>query len=422
MIEGLLPWLGLQPPPVVPLASLAWTEVAYWQLPAAPDPTAPLALQNYLQDLARRGFDLQEQGVWIGSDWEEFASIGSTLPLSAASLTKMVTTLAALQRWGPRERYVTTVETAGEIIGGTLQGDLILRGGGDPLFVWEDAIAIAQALERLGITRVAGDLVVVGPFYLNFAEAEDPVAALEQALSARRWSAEIAAQFEAMDSQLPPPAIEIVGRPRRLSAAATLAGGRTLLAYESLPLVQILQQMNAYSNNAIAERLAVALGGGPAIARVARAATGMPAAEIQSIDGSGLGLENRLSPQAAAKLLPAIARELAGTSLTLADLFPIGGPTAFGTIAERSLPPGVVVKTGSLWRVSALAGAIPTVEWGWVYFAIVNQGTPIVPLREEQDRLLAALTRDWTLAPVSPQLPPARFGDPARVRLASSSQ
>ncbi len=368
---------------------------------------------DYLQGLTRRGFSPSEQGVWVGSDWDEFASARSRLPLSAASLTKIATTLAALERWGPNDRTVTAVEVTGEVVAGTVRGDLIVRGGGDPLFVWEDAIAIGQALNRAGIERVAGDLIVVGPFHLNFAD-EDPVVALQQALGAQRWSAEIARQFEEMDSVLPPPEIEIGGEALQ---KISLREGRRVLVYRSLSLAQILQQMNAYSNNVIAERLADRLGGGPEIARVARATAGITAAEIQLINGSGLGFENRISPRAATQMLSEISRQLEDTPLTVADLFPVGELNPIGTIAERDIPRGAAVKTGSLWRASALAGAIPTADRGWVYFAIVNQGTPIVPLREAQDRFLAALTRDWLLEPVPLQLAPIRFGDPARVQL-----
>ena len=418
MIGSLLAWLGWQAPPPAPLTSLAWAEVAALPVPIAPDPTAPQTLQQYLQALQRQGFAPSEQGVWIGSDWDEYASHQADLPLSAASLTKMATTLAALQRWGPDRRYVTRVEATGPIVaavnGGSLEGDLIVRGAGDPLLVWEDAIAIGQTLEQMGISRIAGDLVVVGPFEMNFDEEEaDPAADFGQALDAEQWPEEITTQFERMDSALPPPQIEISGRLRRGAAGVK---GRSLLTYESLSLAQILQQMNAFSNNAIAERLATELGGGAEISRVARTATDSPAVEVQLQNGSGLGFDNRLSARAAARLLPAIARELQGSGLTVADLFPVGELNQFGTIEERSLPRGAAVKTGSLWRASALAGAIPTQDRGWVYFAIVNQGTPIVPLRKEQDRLLAALTQDWALAPVSPQLPPVRFGDLGRVR------
>ncbi|MEO0948112.1 MAG: D-alanyl-D-alanine carboxypeptidase [Cyanobacteria bacterium J06641_5] len=416
MIGSLLAWLGWQAPPPVPLTSLDWAEVAAWPIPIAPDPAAPPAVRNYLQALQSAGFSPREQGVWVGSDWDEFASYQADLPLSAASLTKMATTLAALQRWGYDHRYVTSLETTGSIsAGGTLEGDLIVRGGGDPLLVWEDAIAIGQALGKMGIARVAGDLIVVGPFEMNFDDEEDadPAADFGQALDAEQWSEEITTQFARMESALPPPRIEISGRVRR---RATGVKGRSLLTYKSLSLAEILQQMNAYSNNVIAERLAAELGGGAAISRVARAATEAPASEVQLQNGSGLGFDNRLSARAAARLLPAIARELQGTDLTLADLFPVGELNQFGTIEERSLPRGAAVKTGSLWRASALAGAIPTEDRGWVYFAIVNQGTPIVPFRKAQDRLLAALTQNWELAPVPPQLPPVRFGDLERVQ------
>ncbi|MGD1851397.1 MAG: D-alanyl-D-alanine carboxypeptidase, partial [Cyanophyceae cyanobacterium] len=56
-----------------------------------------------------------------------------------------------------------------------LVGNLIVEGGGDPFFVWEEAIAVGQALNRLGIRQVTQDLVLTGQFNMNFLpDPQDP--------------------------------------------------------------------------------------------------------------------------------------------------------------------------------------------------------------------------------------------------------
>lgn len=93
-------------------------------------------------------------------------------PRLPASATKLVTAAAALMTLGPDHRFVTTVEAAGPVRGSRLRGDLILRGGADPVLA-TPAYARHVApdrprtpLERLaarvaasGITVVAGNLV-----------------------------------------------------------------------------------------------------------------------------------------------------------------------------------------------------------------------------------------------------------------------
>jgi serine-type D-Ala-D-Ala carboxypeptidase/endopeptidase (penicillin-binding protein 4) len=102
----------------------------------------------------------------------------------------------------------------------------------------------------------------------------------------------------------------------------------------------------------------------------------------------------------------------------VADLFPVAGRDQ-GTVEDRKLPKGAVVKTGTLWNVSALAGVIPTREHGPVWFAIMNKGENLDGFRNQQDLLLLALAKAYgtpaTLAPEFASHPiTERLGDPRR--------
>ena len=133
-----------------------------------PDPVAQTAVQQYVNEVAELGRDEEYHGVWLQSEAGMLAHHQGTVPLPAASLTKVATTLAALRAWGPTYQFVTLVDATGPIQDGVLRGDLIVQGGGDPFFVTEDALALRQSLQELGLRRVTGKLIISGNFFMNF--------------------------------------------------------------------------------------------------------------------------------------------------------------------------------------------------------------------------------------------------------------
>lgn len=83
------------------------------------------------------------------------------LGLNPASNVKLVTTAAALALLGPEHRYVTRVYVdKGALKGRVVDGDLYLKGGGDPSLVTGDLYQLASDLRALGITKVTGGLVL----------------------------------------------------------------------------------------------------------------------------------------------------------------------------------------------------------------------------------------------------------------------
>src|SRR5579862_4174125 len=65
------------------------------------------------------------------------ASLNADTPRSPASTIKLVTTFASLDLLGPTYTWHTRALFRGDLDNGTLQGDLILRGGGDPYMTLE---------------------------------------------------------------------------------------------------------------------------------------------------------------------------------------------------------------------------------------------------------------------------------------------
>lgn len=78
-----------------------------------------------------------------------------------ASTLKLFTTITGLDRLGPDYRWKTEVLIDGSLVGnGVVQGNLILKGYGDPSLKQSDLRDIALALKEKGIRRVTGKLLV----------------------------------------------------------------------------------------------------------------------------------------------------------------------------------------------------------------------------------------------------------------------
>jgi D-alanyl-D-alanine carboxypeptidase/D-alanyl-D-alanine-endopeptidase (penicillin-binding protein 4) len=374
------------------------------------DPVAKQAINIMISELKQAGFTNPNQGVWIQSQDGAIASGNlSSVPLPSASLTKIVTTLASLQTFGANHRFITSISQTGKIKGGVLNGDLIVHSENDPFFVWEDAIAIGNKLNKLGIKRVTGNLIVTGKFSMNYEpDLFESASYLRQAFDSSQWEGEVAEQYAKMPVGTAQPQLVISGNVQILSnpAATNITDRKLLIRHRSLPLWLILKNMNIYSNNEMAENLALQMGGAKQISEIAANASGVPLSEIRLINGSGLGQANQISPRATVGILMAVHNRAQMEGLTLADLFPMGNCNC-GTIEGRKIPQGAIVKTGTLSDVSALAGIVQT-QKGAIWFAIVNRGDGnIDTFHRAQDRLLQNLVANWG----TPKLPTAPFAE-----------
>jgi D-alanyl-D-alanine carboxypeptidase/D-alanyl-D-alanine-endopeptidase (penicillin-binding protein 4) len=76
-----------------------------------------------------------------------------------ASNAKLATSAAALEVLGPDHRFATTVSSPARRHGTTLDGDLFLKGTGDPTMLAADYDTLAKQMADSGVTRVRGRLV-----------------------------------------------------------------------------------------------------------------------------------------------------------------------------------------------------------------------------------------------------------------------
>jgi D-alanyl-D-alanine carboxypeptidase/D-alanyl-D-alanine-endopeptidase (penicillin-binding protein 4) len=81
-------------------------------------------------------------------------------PVNPASIMKLVTTYAALDLLGPAFTWTTPVYVDGPVRGGALEGNLYIRGQGDPKLVLERLWLLLRRVRALGIERIDGDIVL----------------------------------------------------------------------------------------------------------------------------------------------------------------------------------------------------------------------------------------------------------------------
>ena len=81
-------------------------------------------------------------------------------PMNPASVMKLVTTYAALDLLGPAYTWSTPVYVDGSIRDGTLHGNVVIVGQGDPKLVVERLWLLLRRLQGLGIDHIHGDIIL----------------------------------------------------------------------------------------------------------------------------------------------------------------------------------------------------------------------------------------------------------------------
>ncbi len=382
-------------------------------------------------------------------------SHNARVAMNPASVMKLVTTFAALELLGPAYHWKTEAYVTGTLRDGVLQGDLALKGYGDPKLDYESFWLLLRALRGKGLTELRGDLLLDRSFFapgngdaahfdgdplrpynvlpdallanyksLRFAfvpEAEgnavhiyvEPRPPALEVLNALRLAPQgncpegrafreiLQGSFEAgpppraafagryplacgekeVNVALLPPNEQVAGMWRELwgeiggrwSGAVREApvpeGARLLHTQDSVPLAQIVRDINKFSNNVMARQLyltlATTLAEPPArpdaAARVLRAwltAKGIAAPEYSNENGSGLSRTDRISAASLAALLQAawhsavMPEYVASLPLAAMD----------GTMKKRLVgePPAgkAHIKTGLLNDVRSMAGYV----------------------------------------------------------------
>jgi D-alanyl-D-alanine carboxypeptidase/D-alanyl-D-alanine-endopeptidase (penicillin-binding protein 4) len=417
-------------------------------------PVADRRLITKLADLASRTPGASCLTVHAGGR-EIFAS-NPTLPLSPASVEKLLTAEAALSVLGPDTTLHTSVRVEGDVDSGVVDGNLTLVGGGDPLLM-TDAYAqsfrhpptertslesLADRIVAAGVREVRGSIVGDDSRYdsvrylsvwpTRFLTEADigPMAALtvddgfEQfppSPDLRVPKETAAADPAALAATRLTEALATRGVTVQGPAASGRApeGARELASIESAPIKSIVEEMLRESDNEAAELLVKEIGlqkagagtteAGIAALGEALRASGLPTEGTTQVDGSGLALQD----QETCAVVQSLLDRAEPTSPISAGL-PVAGES--GTLEKRFLDNPAAgrlrAKTGTLNQVTALAGYIDTVPGATLSFTyLVNVTAPAkvtaddVALQEELGSILVTYPEGPDLAALGPVAP-----------------
>ncbi|MBQ8949365.1 MAG: D-alanyl-D-alanine carboxypeptidase/D-alanyl-D-alanine-endopeptidase [Prevotella sp.] len=327
---------------------------------------------------------------------------GSRQTLRPASTMKLLTAVTALDMLGSRYDLRTYLYYTGKVSNRTLNGDIWLVGGMDPLFDETDMQVFVQTLRRLDVDTIRGRIVTDLSFKEDLKHGEgwcwdDDNYTLTPLLMSRkdefvdRFVDELTASGAVVDA------------PR---TSGRLPKEALLICSRSHRLMEVLEPMMKESDNLYAEsvfyQIAATVGKRPATAAHARqqiksliAKTGFSGAPYRIADGSGLSLYNYVTPELMVRLLR-YAYLKRDVMAALYPALPVAGID--GTLKKRmkgGAAQGIVhAKTGTLSGVSSLAGYCRAANQHLLAFCIINQGVmKNAEGRDFQDKVCEALCR-----------------------------
>ena len=305
--------------------------------------------------------------------------------------------------------YKTDLYVDGEMCDSVLQGQLIVRGGFDPMFSQADIQIFIDSLRSLGVDSIDGDVILdlsmKDTLRLGWGWCWD-----DKAISLTPLLCDGRDAFaNTFYTQLEAAGISLSGQ----ICEGRVPDTAVLRARVFHGIKQILHPMMKQSNNNYAESMfyQLAANGGQPYAgrRQAAQEVGKIIEQMQLdpshyvvADGSGLSLYNYITAQVLLRFLreaysrPAIYEELCAS-------LPIAGND--GTLQDR-LRQGnacfnVRAKTGTLMGVSSLAGYCTAANGNRLCFVIFNNGVRRQQsARDFQDKVCEALTASMP-APVS---------------------
>ncbi len=115
------------------------------------------------EEIRKSGISKKDISIYIkeaGKDGKVVASLNASKSRTPASVIKVLTTYASVLKLGFDYRWPTKFYTTGRLQNGVLQGDLLIKGFGDPTLNDKDLAEIVSIIRVEGIDKISGDIVI----------------------------------------------------------------------------------------------------------------------------------------------------------------------------------------------------------------------------------------------------------------------
>jgi D-alanyl-D-alanine carboxypeptidase len=384
--------------------------------------------------LRQAGFDGSSTAVYV---WDldaarQVYAHNAGAMLTPASNLKLVTAAAALLDWGPDHHFATELYVPDVAVsaGGTLDGDIYLRGLGDPSLSTKDFQHevfgmttasfqyFARQLKREGISKITGRVLGDASWFDKLKTVSTwkdglqlecgPLSALsgDQGLdNGNRVSAPATWAAKLMTEACRSGGIKVKGKPGTGKVPET---ARFLKRQYSTALPGILRHMNQASDNFFAEMLLKGLGKdfygegstkvGTRASKDALHALGITTGTYVIQDGSGLSYGNKLTAAGIAEVLGALRQR--DDFDVYYDSLAVAGED--GTVDNRMRGTAAAgnarVKTGTLNIACSLSGYVESANEHLVAFSILMNGGSVgtsgwSAATQTQDAIVAALAK-----------------------------
>ncbi|MBV9484964.1 MAG: D-alanyl-D-alanine carboxypeptidase [Frankiaceae bacterium] len=314
----------------------------------------------------------------------------STYLSQPASNQKVFTAITLMDAVGPSFRYATTVSATKRVVNHIIDGDLVVRGSGDPTLTRSGLLDMAKRLHRKGIHRVTGHLIVDDTRYSHktsvsgwkpkfVPEESGPVDAFTVDHNAWKHNATFLADPSHANGKL----FRHYLRQRHIKIHKRIEVGhaprhrRLLMTHRSASLAAITDSTLTDSINFDAEMMLREAGaqrsghGSPKTGAAAVNAVadkyGLPSGVVH--DGSGLSYSERSSPDITTRWLLKLRTLPYFTSIYYALPLSCRTGTLEHRLCGRYTAGQVRAKTGTLDHASTLSGYVTSIAGHYVTFS-----------------------------------------------------
>lgn len=344
---------------------------------------------------------VSEQAYCYTNENGELEGVNKDKFVRLASTSKLVTSLWAIDKWGPNHKFPLSVYIKDH--------EMHLAGSLDPVLGNEKMMYLISELNARGyfhFSKITFDknLIVYpnaayGVEDYMYLTPEDVKKTLEKYFNTKKWDRDFKNEYSRFKYN-PNPLIEADKIEFSNENSFSEDEDVRKLTITSPPLYKYLKNMNVNSNNYIAETLFRGLGGLENFNKYLYKKIGAYSAMVHFNTGSGLpkfidGVrhDNQSTCRTMTNLMKLLDTSLNKSNKQLQDIVAVPG-TDMGTFKNRrymvSERNSFVAKTGTLTHVTTLLGALDTLS-GKSYFGIYNEAPVINLAKKVQNNLVRTM-------------------------------